>query len=1214
MAKLELTFVDLTDTVDSTGKSLDKVSITMTTGEDQKEGFCFFNVPYKCTTITEDTEDEMAPPKKETQEGTGPVSFAFNIQNARFEKKMYSPNEIYAVIQIAPGTKEKGDPNVTKTYDNTSIPKDDLEKSFINKQVILKCDDLEVCSDYYVQEINPTYKKGVMYVTFKMYSPDYQLTQEEYCRTFVSKKLGLEVLTGEIKNYKLPYNSKNMVIDYANMKHIKLAKADSDGNKAGEEHIFPYLVQYNESFYDFLKRTTNRWGEFLYYEDKKLLMGYGYAADNKTDYKGVASSVTYKDLTVYKTKQENAGQYYSEAPIDSQILKNDLTQDEYDVVKTRMNSIIPSNYKKLDGDIYVVKKLAGFLNNDKTIWQFLVDTGVDDVLDMVKANKVSDDKNDQFNNDYFVKKNRTETKFNDVQFNGKKFNQFSEYKPFLNTDEYIKIVAKEFASGRNAIELDFDTTYPGIKLGQIITYDKKQYLVVKVEGYQPEKLVIVDDDYVEMRVEMTKVCYKVTAVPQSRVESDDTTYYPPVIPEGHVRRSGPQLATVTEGTKEDPLRYNRVRIKYDWQSKEEWSSPWLQFTPGGGKSRSGVYSWHLKGQRVLVDYIAGNIERPYVVGSVVGSEDFKMPAQMKTYQQVFQTPWEQKILMTDGAGAGATAMLASFNPGLKLLQGFWPTAQLPGLDFDTSQNLEGNIELTDKYGFYSIKGSTNDRNVTIKSPWGDVKINAFTGITISAPNGDVKIKGKNVSIEAGCNLTLASGKNIKQKFLMDGELCDIGWATLGTTVTKAVTSKIVSTVVSLTDISLLRNILEVMFKPVEGKIQITSGRYLMLEAGKKEVSYPIDAYWDLFKGLKSADDSDIILCAESFEKVKGIVDEAFNNQQQFYTVAKTKKARLEQLIAACVNNDGVEQCKQLDDVLTALWNNPKQDPKALMDFQGLYRDVKEDDQPDYRIISHFLRVNAHVIADVASPENVRNYWKSAIKKQQSKRNEIINTVIVLASMISYLKDLELRKAAENYKDLNAVLTMANLPDDCLLKTLKNDDNYKNFAADYQLGVNAKKQAYRKIFIALVNKFKLERSAMEGGGMLTQPTVFAEPAYDCDDIAWGKYVKSILTLRKKSDNNDPWWKKAGKAAGKAFLDPIKNTAFDVKGIINALDDWTYGPSKKGEILFATSDGTMVLDKNIYRANVGGLDLNRDSGNPNDPQGNGPATRVRNAMLG
>jgi hypothetical protein len=42
--------------------------------------------------------------------------------------------------------------------------------------------------------------------------------------------------------------------------------------------------------------------------------------------------------------------------------------------------------------------------------------------------------------------------------------------------------------------------------------------------------------------------------------------------------------------------------------------------------------------------------------------------------------------------------------------------------------------------------------------------------------------------------------------------------------------------------------------------------------------------------------------------------------------------------------------------------------------------------------------------------------------------------------------------------------------------------------------------------------------------------------------------------------------------------------------------------------------MVLDKDIYRANVGGLDLNSDSGNPNDPQGNGFATRVRNAMLG
>ena len=90
-------------------------------------------------------------------------------------------------------------------------------------------------------------------------------------------------------------------------------------------------------------------------------------------------------------------------------------------------------------------------------------------------------------------------------------------------------------------------------------------------------------------------------------------------------------------------------------------------------------------------------------------------------------------------------------------------------------------------------------------------------------------------------------------------------------------------------------------------------------------------------------------------------------------------------------------------------------------------------------------------------------------------------------------------------------------------------------------------------------------------------------------------------------------KVGSAVGDAILDPLKGM-FDYKGIKNALDDWTYGSSKKGQILFASGDGTMVLDKDIYRANVGGLDLNSDSGNPNDPQGNGFATRVRNAMLG
>ena len=130
-------------------------------------------------------------------------------------------------------------------------------------------------------------------------------------------------------------------------------------------------------------------------------------------------------------------------------------------------------------------------------------------------------------------------------------------------------------------------------------------------------------------------------------------------------------------------------------------------------------------------------------------------------------------------------------------------------------------------------------------------------------------------------------------------------------------------------------------------------------------------------------------------------------------------------------------------------------------------------------------------------------------------------------------------------------------------------------------------------------------------MLSKPTVFPESAYNCSDADWAKYVKSIQTLKKKDDRST--LSKVGSAVGDAILDPLKS-CFDIKGIVNALDDWTYGSSKKGEILFGTSEGTMVLDKEIYRANVGGLDINKeDSTNPFDPQRNGPATRIRYAML-
>ena len=1199
MAKLELIFCGVTGTLTSEGKPSDPIDVSMTTGSEHIEGFCYYSVPWtKCTIVRDPNNSKDDDTKKASGEGT--VCFAFNLQNVRFTKKMYSPNEIYAEIQIAPGNKVNGQNESNVTY-LASIPKDTLEASFINKKVVLKCDDIEACNDYFIQEIAPTYKKDAMYVTFRMYSPDFLLTQEEYCRSFVTKKLGSEILADQIKNYKLFGSSIDVCIDYSLMKHIK-----KNGKPDGPEHIFPYLVQYNESFYDFLKRTTNRWGEFLYYEDNKLLVGYGYAAEANGDYKDMASSVTYSDLTNNPIKQANAGVFNTEAPIDSQILDNKLKKGDYDKVYAEINSLGDNS---LDGDVYLMKKLEALFTNDKSILPFILNQGIHDGISLYKAQKISDDLNEKFDDAYFNKKNKDNVTYGSEQFNGNEFNEFSEYTPFLTIEDYAKILKKELASGQNAIVLDFDTTYPGIKLGQIIKYDKKNYLVVKVEGYQPDIMRIVDNQYVVIRVDMEKVCYKVTAIPESRVESADTTFYPTMIPEGHVRRSGAQLAKVVDA--DDPLRKNRVRVKFDWQSdaSEKIPSPWLIYSNPAGSfkeqsktnvNRNGIIGKHYVGEPVLVDFAYGNVERPYVVGSV----ETNVPPQLKTNDIVLTTPGMQTIKMTDGLGLGVNALLASINPGVSILQAGFPGLMLG--NFDKSEYLEGAIELGDKYGFWSIKGSTNDRNITLKSPWGDVSINAFTGITISAPNGDIKIKGKNVSIEAGSNLTLKSGKNIDDKFLVESE--DMSSKDLGSIslmIAKGVSTAIANNVAELTDLSLLRHLLEVFLKPVEGKLQITAGRYMMLESGRKQTGYPIDAYKANWVEDKASTCADIKICVESFESLKGLIDQNYAEYENLYNVARQRRNTLVPLINNCVNSDGTLQCKSLDDICKDLWNSPNKDSKEALGFTGLYKDVKESDDPDYGIIAKFLKLEVGLF--VMSPALLKKKWKAAIERQEAQKSVLIIAVTLLKESINNMKNFELVKPAGRLKELDSLMTMDHLPDCCVFKNfnIKDRDDLNVFSVNFVIGEDEKKTVYRKLFIDLVNKFEIKRSALICSGLMSKPKVAPEPQAPYNsNKAWSAYVRSIQSLPVK----EPTKKEEMKAS---FVDPLANlfSATDFK--TSFYDDWAYGSSKKGEILFASEDGTMVLDRNIYRANVGG------SENVVDENGNvlvdGYAVKVRNAML-
>ena len=955
MAKMTLTINDAY-ALDDNGKGTSK-KIEMITGAGAKADTCKLKAAYWTKNASSDNWGNIKPEKV--------LTFQLTLQYVEFHKQMYSPNSIEAYILIKP--MDSG-----STVYRAFPSKDQLNDLFASKVVALDCDDKSVCTDYYVHEFFPRKYSDKMYVLLKIYSPDKMMTLKQYCRTFTAKRLGTEIIDSEIGNFSITRTTKTFATD-GKVTESKTATAlsyDTTGMKhlkssGGTEHIFPYLVQYNESFYDFLARTTNRWGEFLYYESKKLHIGYSDSSKKVESY----SVMSYLNWNESRPEQANAGTYVGDAPYDSNILKSVVKKDGFDVVKNTIGQIADMDN---GGDVYLMKKAASVLNNSKSITNFLFDTVVDDLVAWgATASRVA--QNNKKGNDAYFDKKKTDhgdlPNHDEDHNDSGTYNEFSEAAPIVDETTYATILEKEVKAGQNMVNIEFDTKYPDLLLGQVIEVDEENYIVTEVVGYQPEKIIIDKTEkkkaearsYYEKGYNNDVVRYRVTAVAK---DSTEDKYYPPVLPTGHVRTSGPQVAVVVDV--DDPQRANRVRVKYPWQltdfiaTKDKGkaddkkiktfeklkandlkeidaadATPWLLYASSSGPVKAGVHGRHYLAEKVLIDYAGGNVERPYVVGAV--SAD--VPPAIKTGSSVMMAPNGEYIKVHEGLGNGAAAFIANLNPGLKMINSFVPFSFTP--DNDVSRRFEGGVEMGDKYGIWSIKASTDARNVSISSPWGDVKIDAFTGITISAPNGDVKISGKNVTIAAGNNLTLTSGTNIRNKFISTydgGKKFNV--LTYAMDVGKMVAKKLAKMGMDLLDLSILRSIVEVFWRPQEGALTVKSNRFLKLEAGGASAGYPGSIYRDERKPPKkyyipylndTTLDNTLRMgpaMAAIIGKVSTVVERAIAEYGEFHA-DYIKKLGL--YTTACnelkkySNNraDGVSPCKTADQLKEVVWTNDK---------------------------------------------------------------------------------------------------------------------------------------------------------------------------------------------------------------------------------------------------------------------------------------------------
>jgi hypothetical protein len=1234
MANMKLTILGASG-VNEDGDALEFLS--MTTGSDAVAGRSKQRAVY----WTKDPNDK----KWGNMQSEDDLIFLFTLQYVDFRKQMYSPNSIEAYVLIKPLESK------TVNY-KAFLSKEQLNNLFATRKVSLECDEKEVCNDYYVHEFIPRKYADQMYVTLKIYSPDKMMTLEKYCRTWTAKRLGSEILASEIGNFGINRPKPKvggsgqidditaLEYDTTNMKHIQKDK---------KEHIFPYLVQYNETFYDFLARTTNRWGEFLFYEDGKLQIGYDTSVQAVENY----DVMTYCGWNTSQPTQQNAGVCVDESPYDNNTLNSVVTQDGYDVVK---NSILQAFDGDNGADVYWMKKAGQLLTNNKSITNFVFDTMVDDFVAVGGTALQVHLRNSNNYEEYFEKKqtihgalpNHEEEKGKGAHYSSNSdkketYNEFSEATPILNEKVYKTILKGELKAAENVVNIEFDTTWPNLKLGQVINVDGEKFIVVEVVGYQPETAKKSSQSYYERGYNSKIVKYRVTAVGQNA----DGTFFPPVLPTGHVRKSGPQIAVVVDV--DDPLRANRVRVEYPWQlqtfidshdkdidgkiaeekdddKKKELekekikkyeklaadnlkdydvtnATPWLFYASPSGPKKAGVHARHYLAEKVMIDYANGNVERPFVVGAV--SEDVPVP--LKTGSAVLRAPNGEQVKVHEGLGNGAAAFIAGLTPGLKIINSFYPFSFTP--DNDVSRSFEGGVEIGDKYGIWNIKGSTDGRNVSISSPWGDVMISAFTGITLSAPNGNIKIEGKNVEITAGNNLKLTSGKNIKNKFasLYDGSKKHqvLTWMA---DVASAVAKKVATMVASVVDLSLLRSVVELFWKPQEGTLSVSSNRFLKLEAAGATADFPAALYKSAEK--KCQDDVDrnkdrtlsfgpnlTKLVKSISPMVDKMIRDFLNMHNEYirktivYTNAVADLTRFSNGQSARSQNanaDVAPACKTWLVLKQVVWTDGKKEiTKDDVEFNGVGDGSQDDvDEEAVGVIMNNVGglMGRHKKYFFFGSKKEAGYAKDFIvTMRKEKKEKVLKAANEILECVKAMHDLQpenvvkgvghftniFRSLPKDYVNMYQEAFKRNKCGDTAFYTFINSDDCKNaiafgnvpqmrpLALKRRVALNlveswgAKSKAIHKKLDAQKHVVEMEQNEPEA--------IPAKPVTD-DEFESGQYILYALSLQLEDEVT---LFKISNSFGMSILDAIKE---NVKFWKPATEYGSWGNAKDGQILF------------------------------------------------
>ena len=881
------------------------------------------------------------------------TNYKCTLNKFSYKKAIYQPGEIHIELQVG---KES---NAAISFSEVK----DIHNAFIGKFFQLQYTgkkSLNIAERYYTFDVKIEKQGSGKPLTVKIqaFDPLKFLALDKYCMAYTCKKLikdilmnsavwpnGIpETLTGKLSSAqstmdeinKLKYEIYNLNEEIDSLqnqnqdttekkkeleqktKDLQTKEEDAfivtntlfltytnNTDKTYTEFIQPYLVQYNESFLDFLVRVTNRCGEFFYYEGGKIHIGW-----EATD------PITIQEYVSVKFPQEIHTAWDNKAIAD---IHNDYAQGQ-NIINSAAPKVMRDSELAFDENLakippkdeytswqdfalfpgcFFVTNVTGALNS-ATLTEMIEFFIFNTTASITNSLTASSDTNNAYEKSNF---DSDKPYFNERK-NGNDLHPFSTNDTNKSVKSMTAYCLNFYTDIRNGIEsaersrlqIELGDHYCEVSLGSLIQFegDTKQYIVVKIESQidsQIDKLGLGGGETLSIEV----ILYN----PDPKV-----TNYPPSAHVESIRSAKAQRAIITHN--QDPLKMNRVRVRYPWQgetektedlSKSEDSTPWIRIALPMASDGSGFNFLPEVGDEAIINYENGNIEKPYVEGMLYSSKKAVPASHKRNNARVLSSVNGHCIIFSD-PGASTNAIKGLF-PAWNTICSFYPLAK-GAFENDDVRKAMGGIELTDEYGLYSISMSSEKRAISVDSPLGKVEINAFTGITISAPNGNVRIEGKNIDIVAGNNLSISSGNNIASRFWH--YYSKKGFRNSALDFLADLETKFISKF-ELIDMGLIRTIIETFVRPIGGTLLIKSNRYLLMEAGKGETRISSREAFKYTSSLisKTAQDTTVIpnripTHISNFLQAIDTATESFNNINRSLQAAKTSYTRTYHLI------------------------------------------------------------------------------------------------------------------------------------------------------------------------------------------------------------------------------------------------------------------------------------------------------------------------------